>query len=116
MNRTGDLVSTNEYGEIQYVGRKDFQIKHMGYRIELGEIEAAGMACPNIQRACCVYRDQKIIMYYQGNIGEQELQSEIKKALPDYMVPQVFVPLEEMPMNANGKIDRVLLKTMSVKE
>ena len=55
-------------------------------------------------------------MYYQGNIGEQELQSEIKKALPDYMVPQVFVPLEEMPMNANGKIDRVLLKTMSVKE
>ena len=110
MYRTGDLVRENECGEIEYVGRKDFQIKHMGYRIELGEIENAAMSCEGIRRVCCVYRDNKIIIFYEGNVKETVLQETMKQKLPEYMIPQVYYCLKQMPMNANGKIDRVYLK------
>ena len=113
MYRTGDLVKTNEYGEIEYVGRKDFQIKHMGYRIELGEIEAAASGNENITRVCCVYAKNRIMMYYEGKIAQEQLQEYLRKKLPEYMVPTVFVVLDQMPLNANGKIDRVYLKTIS---
>lgn len=110
MYRTGDLVKVNEYGEIEYVGRKDFQIKHMGYRIELGEIESAGMAVSGIERVCCVYTDNRIRMYYEGALEEQAFKEQLKGRLPDYMVPEKLVKMDKLPLNANGKIDRVLLK------
>lgn len=114
MYRTGDLVQENEQGEILYVGRKDFQIKHMGYRIELGEIETACAGCEGIRRVCCVYREGKIVLFYEGEVGENELRGRIEKSLPEYMIPQIFVRVPQMPMNANGKIDRVLLKTFPI--
>lgn len=110
MYRTGDLVRVNEYGEIEYVGRKDFQIKHMGYRIELGEIESAAMAVAGTLRVCCVYSDNRIRMYYEGNQEEQTLREQLKDRLPDYMVPEKIMKMDKLPLNANGKIDRVLLK------
>ena len=109
MYRTGDLVKVNEYGEIEYVGRKDFQIKHMGYRIELGEIESAAMACSGIQRVCCVYGNNRIRMFYEGDMEEVQLKEQLKDRLPDYMVPEKLSKMEQLPLNANGKIDRVLL-------
>lgn len=111
MYRTGDLVRENESGEIEYVGRKDFQIKHMGYRIELGEIEAAAMGGKGVKRCCCLYneRKQKILLLYAGQIGQEELKEVLKARVPEYMVPGAIVRLEEIPMNANGKIDRKLL-------
>lgn len=111
--RTGDLVRFNEYDEIEYIGRKDNQIKHMGYRIELGEIEAAAAGASGLERVCCVYKNNCIFMYYNGKISESQLIAHMKEKLPDYMVPGCVKQLEEMPLNANGKIDRLLLKNMN---
>lgn len=114
MYRTGDLVCENELGEIMYVGRKDFQIKHMGYRIELGEIENALSGCDGVERVCCVYRENKIVLFYEGTVEEQNLRKRAEESLPEYMLPQIYVFMKSMPMNANGKIDRVYLKTAPV--
>ncbi|MCM1193157.1 MAG: AMP-binding protein [Butyrivibrio sp.] len=112
MYRTGDLVRENAYGEIEYVGRKDFQIKHMGYRIELGEIEHAAMNVKDMERCCCIYNDRKqtIILLYEGRVAVDTIREELKNRVPEYMVPGSIFQLEAMPMNANGKIDRKLLK------
>lgn len=114
--RTGDLASYNEYGELVYVGRKDFQIKHLGYRIELGEIETAVSSLEDIDRCCCAY-DQKrsqIVLFLtsQRQIARGEMQEQLSGLLPEYMIPKKVVQLEEMPLNANGKIDRTRLKEM----
>ena len=112
--RTGDLVKLNQYGEIEYVGRKDFQIKHMGYRIELGEVEKAAMSVPAVRSACALYNQkrQAIVMVYEGGIDEMALKEKIKGIVSDYMVPTIYHKEAAMPMNANGKIDRVKLKEM----
>lgn len=112
MYRTGDLVKTNERGEILYVGRRDSQIKHMGYRIELGEIETVAASLPGMERVCCVYnsRKQNIVMLYQGSLEEERLKQEMKSRVPEYMTPGIVMRLEELPSNANGKIDRRLLQ------
>ena len=107
--RTGDLAVYLEDGSLSYTGRKDFQIKHMGHRIELGEIEQAMNAVPEIGAACCLFMKNKIRGYYTGAIEKKDLSAKLKKSLPDYMVPNVFVRLEEMPLNKNGKIDRKAL-------
>ena len=112
MYRTGDLVKCNENDEIEYIGRKDNQIKHMGYRIELGEIEAAAASAAGIERVCCVYKNNCIYMYYNGKSNEQELLTYMKSKVPDYMVPGQVKQLEQLPLNSNGKIDRLLLKNM----
>lgn len=111
MYRTGDLVKRNELDEIEYVGRKDFQIKHMGYRIELGEIENAAMTLEHMKRVCCLYdkKRQVIILLYEGQLSQELVKESMKSKVPEYMVPGKVVQLEEMPMNANGKIDRRLL-------
>lgn len=110
--RTGDLVRENERGELEYVCRKDFQIKHMGYRIELGEIEHAAMGLDKVKRVCCLYNERKqaIVLIYEGNVEINDVKEAVKKKVPDYMVPSILHKLDLMPMNANGKIDRVLLK------
>lgn len=110
--RTGDLVKYNDRGELVYICRKDYQIKHMGHRIELGEIETAASSIPGVNQNCCVYDDvrHKIVMYYTGHIDEKELSKGLKTLLPAYMIPGIFISLRVMPLNLNGKIDRVLLK------
>lgn len=110
--RTGDLGRYNSYGEIVFAGRKDFQIKHMGHRIELGEIETAISAIEEVSRVCCLFDDktQRIIAVYEGNIDKKELAQQLHAKLPNYMLPSVYHLIDEMPLNLNGKIDRVLLK------
>lgn len=110
--RTGDLGRYNEYGEILYMARKDFQIKHMGHRIELGEIETAVGAVEGVRRVCCLYDVPrgKIVCIYEGELGDAEIIDAIKKAVPKYMIPNVYHAVREMPVNMNGKIDRVKLK------
>ena len=112
--KTGDLVRLNEYGELMYKGRKDFQIKHMGYRIELGEIETAASAVEGMKECACVYDadNDKIVMFYSASrLKEDALFSELKSRLNDYLLPNRLVKLRELPHNANGKIDRKELKT-----
>lgn len=110
--KTGDLVRINEYGEYMYAGRKDFQIKHMGYRIELGEIENAAAAHKDVLSCVCLYDVNKdtILLIYQGNVSEDDLYAHLKSYLPEYMRPGRIVSVKNMPHNANGKIDRQLLK------
>lgn len=110
--KTGDIVKYNENGELIYLSRKDFQIKHMGYRIELGEIENRINNIEGINNCACIYdsEKEKIILFEQGNIEETELLKQAKEKLPIYMVPNKIIQIEKMPYNANGKIDRVKLK------
>lgn len=108
--RTGDLVHTNELGEIMFDGRKDFQIKHQGYRIELAEIENAVQALPEILNACVLYNKDKkaiILVFESGEtIAAKELRTALQARLPKYMLPTVLIQVDEMPRNPNGKIDR----------
>jgi non-ribosomal peptide synthetase component F len=111
--RTGDLVHTNQSGEIMFDGRKDFQIKHQGYRIELAEIENACQALPEIQNACVLYNQtqKEIILIFEtnGDVNAKTLRSRLQTRLPKYMLPTSFVEIQEMPRNQNGKIDRQAL-------
>ena len=111
--RTGDLVRVNEYGELVYMGRKDFQIKHLGHRIELGEIEAAVTSLAGIDRACCFYdtKKSKIVLFYTGTLPKKEIPGKLRTLIPEYMIPGIVHQLDSMPTNLNGKIDRALLKS-----
>ncbi len=113
--RTGDLARKNEFGELVYVSRKDFQIKHMGHRIELGEIEAAVSSLEGIDSCCCLYNGKRqwIILYYTGSIEESLLTERLKALVPGYMLPNKKYRIETMPLNLNGKIDRQKLKDMA---
>ena len=110
--RTGDVVKLNEYDEIIYCGRKDFQIKHMGHRIELGEIETAADALAAMETCACIYDDekQKIVFFYKGKLTEEEIKANFEAKVPEYMIPNVMIQIKEFPYNANGKIDRKELK------
>ncbi|MCD8299875.1 MAG: amino acid adenylation domain-containing protein [Clostridiales bacterium] len=112
--RTGDIARYNEAGELIFVSRKDFQIKHMGHRIELGEIEVNVNMLPEIKLCACIYDTKrgKIVLFYVGDITEKDLILSLKGSLPRYMLPNRVKRLEEMPLTANGKIDRVSLKKM----
>ena len=110
--RTGDLVRYNEHGELMYVSRKDFQIKHMGHRIELGEIETAVSSIAGVERCACVYDDRrsKIVLFYTGTVEGHDISEQLKNMVPEYMLPNRKEKLDSMPINLNGKIDRVTLK------
>ncbi len=110
--RTGDIVHYNNRGELMYDSRKDFQIKHMGHRIELGEIENATMSIEGINNCCCVYDEKKnrIVLFYVGEVADDTILELLKVRIPNYMLPGKRVRIERMPLNANGKIDRVEMK------
>lgn len=111
--RTGDMAFRNDRGEIMFVGRKDFQIKHQGFRIELGEIENACLALPGIRNACVLYQQERkeITLFYEAEpeVDAAIIRKELAKTLPKYMFPTVFHRLDALPLNANGKIDRKIL-------
>ncbi|MGF0263473.1 amino acid adenylation domain-containing protein, partial [Rhodococcus ruber] len=114
MYRTGDLVKWNTDGLIEYVGRTDFQVKLRGLRIELGEIESALLDHPGVRQAVVVVHSDETLgdhlVGYLVTDGEPvdrtELAAAVRRRLPDYMVPSLFVELTEFPLNASGKLDR----------
>ena len=111
--RTGDIVKYNERGEIEFVSRRDFQIKHKGNRIEMGEIEVAVNSIPTITNAACVFDqpNDKIVLYYTTSDGQDlDIINLVKEKIPVYMFPEVVKRLDVMPYNMNGKIDRIELK------
>lgn len=111
--RTGDMVRYNERGEIEFVSRKDFQIKHKGNRIEMGEIEVAVNSIPQITNAACIFDqpNDKIVLFYTTTDGQGlDVINLVKDKIPTYMFPEVIIPLRVMPYNMNGKIDRIELK------
>lgn len=112
--RTGDIGRYNEAGELVFVSRLDHQIKHMGHRVELGEVEVNIAMLPGVQMAACLYDSakKKIVLYYVGEMTEAELAAEARPKLPRYMLPNKIIKLEQMPLTANRKINRVRLKEM----
>ncbi len=110
--RTGDLARYNEYKELIYISRKDYQIKHMGHRIELGEIEVVANAKSEITQACCLYDEEKkeIVLFYTGDNHLGTIEEYLSNFLPHYMLPSKYICLDNMPLNRNGKIDRTELK------
>ena len=114
MYRTGDLGSYDEEGNIVFAGRKDFQIKHMGHRIELEEIETVLGSLSMIEHACCFFDEQKnkIVAYYVGSEDKRAIIDEMKTKVPEFMVPNVFMNVEQLPLTKNGKTDRNRLKEM----
>ncbi len=110
--RTGDMAKYNEYGELIFLSRKDYQIKHMGHRIELGEIEMVINRMNGIQNSCCIFdgEKKKIVLYFVGDVSKGEVVEHAKEKLPRYMIPNLVEKLEMMPLTLNGKINRLLLK------
>ncbi|WP_442940787.1 non-ribosomal peptide synthase/polyketide synthase [Nostoc sp.] len=113
--KTGDLARYRPDGNIEYLGRIDNQVKIRGFRIELGEIEAVLSQHNDVETSCAIapddiYGNKRLIAYIVPHQhctpSISELRQFIKAKLPDYMVPNAFVMLEEMPLTPNGKIDR----------
>lgn len=115
--KTGDLVRWNDEGQLEFYGRIDFQVKLRGFRIELGEIESVCMDCPGVSAAAAEVKKsgttQILCLYYTVKEGagfsEEDLKGLCKKRLTDYMVPSVFMKLDEMPLSPSGKVNRKAL-------
>ncbi len=113
--RTGDLSRMLPDGNIEFLGRIDHQVKVRGYRIELGEIEAKLLSLELIKETVVITHTDDINKYIAAYyIADEELKAtkireNLKKELPDYMIPSYFIQLEKMPLTSNGKIDRKAL-------
>lgn len=116
--RTGDLGRYNERGELVFVSRKDFQIKHLGHRVELQEIEVVAAMYPQAAQACAVFDPEKdkIVLYYTGTAQPGELTAFLREKLPRYMLPNRIHALERMPLTPNGKVDRKALAARAGQE
>ncbi|TLS41562.1 amino acid adenylation domain-containing protein, partial [Streptomyces montanus] len=118
--RTGDLGRYHPDGTIEFLGRNDHQVKINGYRIELGEIEARLTAHPGVRDAVVTATDNHLTAYLTQAPGSAtsdpdefvaEVRAVLNAILPDYMIPRHFVPLDALPLSANGKVDRSALPT-----
>lgn len=109
--RSGDLARWRADGALEFLGRRDQQVKLRGLRIELGEIEAAMLACGGVQRAAVRVCEQapgdaRLVAWVQGrDVDPSALQQHLAARLPDYMLPTAFVELQHWPTTANGKLD-----------
>src|SRR5205809_2420695 len=114
--RTGDLVRYRADGNLEFLRRVDYEVKLRGFRIELGEIESALQETGDVEQAVVVVRedvpgDRRLIAYVvpRRPLSSSDLRDSLKQRMPEYMVPSVFVLMEELPLTSNGKIDRKAL-------
>ena len=114
MYRTGDLAFWDGDGLLQFCGRRDNQIKLKGNRIELGELETAAMCVEGVENAAAVFdkERERIVLFVetQGILPLRRFNLELKKHIPQYMLPGQLVPMEKLPHTPNDKIDRQALK------
>ena len=116
--RTGDMARWREDGTVEFLGRIDNQVKILGYRIEPAEIESALGKHPGVSQLCVVPHVEesgakRLVAYYvpasKQDATPQTLREFLAGKLPNYMIPALFVPLESLPLSANGKVDRSAL-------
>ena len=113
--KSGDLVRWNHSGQLEFIGRSDFQIKLRGYRIELEEIENVALQHPIVDEVAVLVKDQQLVAYLvPDQAHESHIKSFLETRLPAYMVPSHIVMLAEMPVTANGKRDRKALLNIDV--
>lgn len=120
MYRTGDVGRHLPDGSIEFLGRKDQQVKVRGFRIELGEVEGALLQCPGVlQAALCVERndagDNELVAFVAGDVpalSAAGLRRHVQGLLPHYMIPSVFTFIDSLPLTSNGKVDRKALLAM----
>jgi amino acid adenylation domain-containing protein len=112
---TGDLGRLLLDGNIEFMGRKDYQVKIRGLRIELGEIESQLLKYGEIKETAVLMREDKrgdkylcayVVPYHPGNFQEPGAREYLLEVLPDYMIPSYFVEIEQIPLTPNGKVDR----------
>jgi D-alanine--poly(phosphoribitol) ligase subunit 1 len=120
MYKTGDVVEKTKNGHLYFKGRIDNQIKHMGYRIELEEVEAAFSTLDYIDEVGVIYEKinaelgqiKAFVSVSEKGTVKSRILIDIKKLLPPYMIPRIINILDELPKNANGKIDRKQLAAL----
>ncbi|MER5703208.1 amino acid adenylation domain-containing protein [Micromonospora sp. NPDC002296] len=113
MYRTGDLARSLPDGQLEYLGRADNQVKIRGFRVELGEVEVAVAACDGVRAVLArvvevAPQDRRLVAYIQTDdtaVDPAGLRERLRRSLPEYMVPSVFVPVEQFPLTVNGKVD-----------
>ena len=114
--RTGDLGRYLKDGTIEFLGRADSQVKLRGYRIELGEIETALREHGAVEEAAVVMKEERLVAYVVPRAGtpvsSTQLRHYLKEKLPEYMLPGAIVPIEALPLNPNGKVDRSALPSL----
>jgi amino acid adenylation domain-containing protein/non-ribosomal peptide synthase protein (TIGR01720 family) len=111
MYRTGDRARLRADGQLDFLGRSDHQVKVRGNRIELGEVEAALRGVPGVTDAVVAVHEstpgqQRLVGYVVGSATAEAIRRGLTATLPDYMVPALFVTLDRLPLNTNGKVDR----------
>jgi amino acid adenylation domain-containing protein/non-ribosomal peptide synthase protein (TIGR01720 family) len=116
MYRTGDMGRWLADGNLEYLGRKDEQVKIRGYRIELGEIETAIERLPTVKQSAVLAKadaqgHKRLVAYVvkQEGYNKEQIMASLKESLPEYMVPQIWVEVEQIALTANGKVDRKTL-------
>ncbi|MDJ0793309.1 MAG: amino acid adenylation domain-containing protein [Woeseiaceae bacterium] len=123
MYGTGDLVRIGGSGELLFEGRIDDQIKMRGYRIELGEIENAFQQVDCVAQAAVLLKqlsadDHRLIAHVvsadDGPLSVATLRKDLRKLLPDYMIPQHIVPIDRLPLTPSGKVDRKALPDVEI--
>ncbi|ACK73815.1 amino acid adenylation domain protein (plasmid) [Gloeothece citriformis PCC 7424] len=116
--KTGDKARYRRDGCLEYLGRIDHQVKVRGFRIELGEIETTLERSPSVQKAVVLLKENQsgqgnLIAYILPQKGklilEDELRNFLQKSLPHYMIPSIFIPVDQFSLTTNGKVDRRLL-------
>ncbi|AMJ93793.1 hypothetical protein AVL56_05380 [Alteromonas stellipolaris] len=115
MYKTGDLARYDSNGQLDFLGRVDFQVKLRGYRIELEEIESVALEHPGVQEAVVLVKDEQLVAFLVSDVmHENHILSFLESRLPKYMLPSKVVMLSEVPVTSNGKRDRKALLTLDV--
>lgn len=117
--KTGDVVKWLKDGNLEYIGRADFQVKLRGLRIELGEIETVIAQCEGVRQAVVMVvdgaADSKILVAYVVPASDESaMRAHLASKLPAYMIPQSFMFMDEFPRNPSGKVERKLLPRPSM--
>ena len=121
MYRTGDVARLQANGDIDFLGRRDAQVKVRGYRVEPGEIETLLCRHAAVAEAAVVVRgegeERRLVAFYvpAGTVTYDELRAHVQRELPDYMIPAAFVPLPSLPTTPSGKVDRQALPDAEVR-